>query len=209
MKPANRVTRDHWWWRPGWRQGRSFYTWHLTFLEHPLVCQIASDFACAAQGLDTLDLVSCDGIHLTVQGVGFADEVSLDDLEKIRESTRYHCSDVPPIEASLGELRVDEETVQMDVGPSSEILHLRTRIREGIGDVWGSANVPESLEGFRPHITLAYSNGTARIGEIYATISDVKIPSSSVLISSVSLIKLNRDRKRYEWDEVAKVPLGR
>jgi len=23
--------RDHWWGRPGWRVGRSMYTWHVTF----------------------------------------------------------------------------------------------------------------------------------------------------------------------------------
>jgi hypothetical protein len=24
-------TADHWWWRPGWKHGRRFHTWHLTF----------------------------------------------------------------------------------------------------------------------------------------------------------------------------------
>lgn len=208
MKPDERVTRDHWWWRPGWRQGRSFFTWHITFPTDPLIHRVVSDFTQSAKDFDTLDLVSFDGIHLTVQGVGFSDEVSSGDLEMIRESTRTYCSNVPPIQASLGALRVDEETVQVDVAPSSEILHLRTKIRKGIGDVWGSTNVPESMEGFRPHITLAYSNGTARIEDIHAAISGVAIPPSSVQISSVSLIKLNRDRKRYEWTEVAKVFLS-
>lgn len=27
--------RNHWWWRPGWRSGRSFYTWHITFADQP------------------------------------------------------------------------------------------------------------------------------------------------------------------------------
>jgi 2'-5' RNA ligase len=208
MNPDEHVTRDHWWWRPGWREGRSFFTWHITFPGHGLISQIVSKFAEAARRLDTLDLVSVDGIHLTVQGVGFTDEVSAEDLERICEAARSRCSDVPPIRANLGPPRVDEETVQMDVGPSSEILHLRRRIRSGIGDVWGPANVPESMDGFRPHITLAYSNGIARIDKINSVIGDLTAASSSVQISSVSLIRLNRDRKRYEWSEVAKVFLG-
>lgn len=208
MKPDERVTRDHWWWRPGWRQGRSFFTWHITFPADPLIRRIVSNFAQSVQDFNTLDLVNFNGVHLTVQGVGFSDEVSSEDLEMIRESTRTHCSDVPPIQASLGALRVDAETVQVDIVPPSEIFHLRMKIRKGIGDVWGSANVPESTEGFRPHITLAYSNGTARVDDIYAAISSVAIPSSRIQISSVSLIELNRDRKRYEWTELAKVPLS-
>ncbi len=96
----------------------------------------------------------------------------------------------------------------MMVEPLSDLLHLRRQIRAGIGDVWDPMNVPESVEGFHPHVTLAYSNGKARIDDIHATISGLAVPSSSVQISSVSLIKLNRDRKRYEWSEVANVPLG-
>jgi hypothetical protein len=46
--------RDHWWWRPGWRIGRSFYTWHITFGDQPAIDQLADGYAPALDGLPTL-----------------------------------------------------------------------------------------------------------------------------------------------------------
>ncbi len=34
--------RDHWYWRPGWRAGRSFYTWHITFADRPEIAALHS-----------------------------------------------------------------------------------------------------------------------------------------------------------------------
>ncbi|MGH3697002.1 MAG: 2'-5' RNA ligase family protein [Pseudonocardiaceae bacterium] len=203
------MTRDHWWWRPGWRKGRSFYTWHTTFSSSNPIRQIVSSYAPIISGISTLDPVKIDGIHLTLQGVGFTDEVSSADINGIVASTLPRCAQLGPINARMDEPRIDEEAVHVNVHPIEQIAYVKLALRNGIGDVWGHENVPESMDGFRPHITLAYSNGVASIGHIDAAIKKCSLPVADVLISSVSLIKLNRDRGRYEWTEVATVTLGR
>lgn len=70
---------NHRWWRPGWRVGRSFYTWHLTFDDHPQVADLARRWQ-AGIDLAGLDHIPADGLHLTMQGIGFTDEVPPDDL---------------------------------------------------------------------------------------------------------------------------------
>jgi hypothetical protein len=40
--PASADIRDHWWWRPGWKPGRSFYTWHITFADQPGIHTLAN-----------------------------------------------------------------------------------------------------------------------------------------------------------------------
>lgn len=75
--------RDHWWWRPGWRVGRSFYTWHITFDDQPAAHQLADGYAPALDGLTTLDLIPPQWLHLTMQGVGFTDEVSRNHVAEI------------------------------------------------------------------------------------------------------------------------------
>jgi 2'-5' RNA ligase len=203
------MTRDHWWWRPGWRKGRSFYTWHITFSSSNLIRQIVSSYAPIISGINTLDPVGIDGVHLTLQGIGFTDEVSSADIKKIVASTVSRCAQLEPIKVRMDEPRIDDEAVHMNVHPVEQITHVKLALRNGIGDVWGHQNIPETMDRFRPHITLAYSNGVAPIERIDAAIKECSLPADDVLISSVSLIDLNRDRGRYEWSEVATVALGR
>lgn len=209
MNAPSGMTRDHWWWRPGWRKGRSFYTWHITFSSSNPIRQIVSLYAPVISQINTLDPVGIDGIHLTLQGIGFTDEVSSAAIKGIVDSTLRYCARLEPIKARLDEPCTDEEAVHVNVHPAEQIARVKLALRNGIGDVWGHENIPESMDDFRPHITLAYSNGVAPIERIDAAIRECLLPAADVLISSVSLIDLNRDRGRYEWVEVATVTLGR
>ena len=56
----------------------------------------------------------------------------------------------------------------MNVHPVEQIANVRLMLRKGIGDVWGNENIPETMDDFRPHITLAYSNGVVPIESIDA-----------------------------------------
>ncbi len=208
MNTPCRMTRDHWWWRPGWRKGRSFYTWHITFSSSEPIRQIVSLYAPVISRISTLDPVGVDGIHLTLQGIGFTDEVSNADIKRIVASTLSRCAQLEPIKARIDEPRIDEEAVHMNVHPVEQIAHLKLALRNGIGDVWGHENIPETMDDFRPHITLAYSNGIAPIERIDTAIKECSLPVADVLISAVSLIDLNRDRGLYEWTQVATVTLG-
>jgi len=79
--------RDHWWWRPGWQEGRRFYTFHVTFGQQPGVQQLAKQARDRLKGFPTLDLVPGRWLHLTMQGVGFEGEVSAADLTSIGQAS--------------------------------------------------------------------------------------------------------------------------
>ncbi|MGH9566510.1 MAG: 2'-5' RNA ligase family protein [Candidatus Angelobacter sp.] len=149
-----------------------------------------------------------DAIHLTIQGIGFTDEVSRVDIKGIVASALPRCAQLEPIKASVDEPRIDEEAVHMNVHPVEQISRVKMALRNGIEDVWGRENIPETMDDFRPHITLAYSNGVVPIERIDAAIKKCRLPVVELLISSVSLIDLNRDHGRYAWTEVATVRLG-
>jgi 2'-5' RNA ligase len=169
---------------------------------------LASAVRPALESFKTLDVVEIDGIHLTVQGVGFTDEVSKCDIDRIADACATQCGKLGTIEATLEPPEVDEETVHVDVGPRERFIELKRALRAGIADVWGSDEVPEKMDSFRPHITLAYSNGIERIDSIVDTLARYTVPAAVIPVNSVSLIELNRDRKRYEWTKVADVPLS-
>ncbi|MBX7267360.1 2'-5' RNA ligase family protein [Micromonospora sp. Llam7] len=197
---------EHWYWRPGWRADRQFYTWHLTFehqLElHALVARIQAELA-----LPELDLVPVDGLHLTMQGIGFADEINYADIEEIIAAIRLLCASMPPLELTLGPVDPDAEGIGLLVQPWAQVERLRNTIREAIDTVWRS--VPEPADGFRPHVTIAYSGSPAPAGPIRRRLAALRdLPPARVRIGHVPLIALRRADRTYRWTTVAEANLA-
>ncbi|MEU4806395.1 2'-5' RNA ligase family protein [Actinosynnema sp. NPDC023587] len=201
--------RDHWWWRPGWRIGRSFYTWHVTFAGQPGAQRLVDDYAPLLASLPQFDPVPAQWLHLTLQGIGFTDEVDRDDVDHIVQAARARCAELVPFTVTIGPALVDHETLQMPALPGEPLAGLRLAIRAAIGDVRGNDNVPESEDGFRAHVSLGYSNTTGPAAPVVAAVEAHGGHTAEVTVSSVSLIDLHRDRKAYEWTDVTSVELGR
>jgi 2'-5' RNA ligase len=190
---------SHWWWRPGWAAGKSFYTWHITFADGSPMAKFANGYRSVLQGFSTLDVLRTDQLHMTLQGIGFTDAVRDEDVSAIVEATRNQLARLSPPTIS--------ETVQAAVQPVSSVRELRLALRRGIAAVWD--DVPETMDGFRPHVTLAYSNaesGSRR--EIEEAVRGADSIPARFEVSTLSLIRLNRDNTRYEWDELVTVPVG-
>lgn len=201
--------RNHWWWRPGWRAGRSFYTWHITFEEHVPVHRLAHHYAPVVERFSaTLDPVEVRGLHATLQGIGFTDEISHVDVDNIVACARARCALVEPVGVTIGPAHTDSETIQMPIRPVCGMASLRVAIRQAIGDVWGERRVPERPNDFRPHVTLAYSSGSAPVSEVERALEELGPATAPVVVRWVSLINLNRDKQRYEWTTVSTVRIG-
>lgn len=198
---------NHWWWRPGWRVGRQFYTWHLTFADVPDVHRLARAYA-PYLDLPSLDLIPDTWLHLTMQGVGFVDEVDPGDVDKIVQAARIQLAQIEPFIISLGPTVVDDEVVRLEVAPVVPVRELRDRLRAAIVEVWGPDDVPEAADGFTPHVSLAYSNREGDMAPIQAAASAVTPEPAIVTVTHADLILLNRDQQQYQWTTHAQVPLG-
>ncbi|MBO0819823.1 MAG: TetR family transcriptional regulator, partial [Nocardiopsaceae bacterium] len=162
-RPGSRQTTrmaDHWWHRPGWALGTRFYTFHFTFTDQPGVQEHAAKARARLEGLPGLDLVPGRWLHLTTQGIGFADKVSDGDLAAIASAARRHLATVAPVPVSVGAPVVAPEGIVCWVGPDGALNPARDAIRAAIADVWGSDHVPEGPD-WAPHMSVAYSNATA------------------------------------------------
>jgi len=199
--------RDHWWWRPGWRKGRSFYTWHITFADQPEAARLVASYQELMESLPTVDPVPLQWLHLTLQGVGFTDRVPLSDLDRIIAATRTRCAALEPITVTIGPAQVNPETVRLPVQPIEQLEHLRTTIRAAIADVWGPGSVPEGT-GLIPHVSLGYWHAGGPAAPLVDLLAASPEYTAELTISHLSLIDLNRDRRMYEWTEVATIPLG-
>lgn len=68
--PIPETVRNHWWWRPGHAEGRHFYACHLILDDQPKLRQLAADSQQALTGLDGINLIPAQWLHLTMQGIG-------------------------------------------------------------------------------------------------------------------------------------------
>jgi len=203
-----RALRDHWWWRPGWREGRRFYTWHLTFEGQQEVEELAAGYRSALDGLP-VDVVPARWLHLTMQGLGFADEVEDADVERIVAAAHERLALLAPFQVRLGDVRVDPEAVLLAVTPEQPVTAVRGQLRAAIADVWGRDHVPEEAEGFRPHVSLGYVNVAGPAAGLVDAVRRAPALSARATITAASLIVLHRDHRMYEWEPFASVPLSR
>ncbi|WP_280478296.1 2'-5' RNA ligase family protein [Nocardia asiatica] len=157
-----------------------------------------------------MDPVAGEGLHITIQGIGFTDEVEEQDIERISEAAATYLSRREPFEALIGPPRVDKETIGMPIANPKCFGDIRDDLQRAIADVWGRDQVPERGDRFRPHLSLAYSTGVASMTDLRNLLTrnelnDVQVAQA---VTAVSLIALNRDNHRYEWREITRMPLG-
>ena len=116
------------------------------------------------RSLPGLTRVPAHWLHLTLQGVGFADKVTQEDLDPIVDAARRRLVLIPPFEIRIGPAIVDVESLQLPAQSVDRLRWLRAQLRAAITDVWGPDTVP-ALPELDPHISLGYWNqapGTSR-----------------------------------------------
>src|SRR5690348_7434574 len=81
--PLPASLRNHWWWRPGWTTGRHYYACHLTLDDQPQLRQLVARYQQAIEDRPGLDLIPPEWLHITMQGIGFTDEIGITELRRL------------------------------------------------------------------------------------------------------------------------------
>jgi hypothetical protein len=172
---------------------------------------VISDLHAAYQplvrSLPGLTPVPVQWLHLTMQGVGFADKLTQEDLDPIVDAAQRRLAQLDPIEIRIGPAIVDVESLQLPVEPVDRLRRLRAQLRAAITDVWGRDSVP-SLPELDPHISLGYWNQDATAQPLKQRAEALGGGIAKTEISHASLINLNRDHHCYAWTTYATVRLG-
>lgn len=153
--------RDHWYWRPGWRQGRSFYTWHVVFPYAPALSTLRDKYEPLLASMPELTPVPARWLHLTLQGVGFADKVSRAELDSLVSAARRRLRSVEPFGVTIGPAIVDVESLQLPVRPSHQVRQVWMALRDAITEVCGADSIP-AFPDLDPHISIGYWNRPPR-----------------------------------------------
>ncbi|WP_327590318.1 2'-5' RNA ligase family protein [Nonomuraea sp. NBC_00507] len=199
------AVRNHWWWRPGWREGRHYYACHLSFEDQPELHSLVDHYQGALKTFPVLDLIPRPWLHLTMQGIGFTDEISNETVEKIEDALRSELRRTTPPVVTFHRPVIVPEAIYLPAVPATQIQELRTTCRTAITTT--QAIEPDSRP-YRPHVSVAYVNTESATEHIAQTLDMIDADPVEVTISDVSLMVFHRDRRMYEWTKAIRIPIG-
>jgi 2'-5' RNA ligase len=198
---------NHWWWRPGWQVGTRFYAWHITQDDQPTVRKLVNRYRDAVSTISALDPIPDRWLHMTLQGVGHVEDVDDATLDRVGESVAQRLGRLAPITTTYQRAHIVGEAVILPPANPEAFEDVRRAIRAGITDALGVC--PESEDGFRAHVSVAYSNANVDAAPIRAALDRAEPPMPTLATyQQVSLIRMHRDHRMYEWDTIRTVPLG-
>jgi 2'-5' RNA ligase len=197
--------RDHWWPRPGWRPGRIIYTWHLTFEDAKDLHRLVAVYQSKLAPLPGLNAVPLEWLHLTIQGVGYTDEVSDHEISSVAEAVRTTVAEVPAFELTFGRPVIYGEAIAIRPDPAEPLQALLQAIRAGIAAATGPESIrtgPEQASGFHPHMSIAYSNTDSDAAPYVDALNTVSPAPAVVPVTAVALIRQGRQLepdRLYYW----------
>ncbi len=202
------TVRDHWWWRPGWQAGRRFFAFHITFDSNTDLQHLVGAYRDALADIPTVTLIPDQWIHLTMQGIGFTDEIPTEDVQRIAQRASEELARIPAFEVCFGDIVVADEAIALPAEPAEPVRDLRIATRRAIATVLGEEQVAEDPQRFRPHVSVAYITAEGPADTYIDAVKAAQPESVRVEIGHVDLIEMHRDNRMYEWTTVAALPLA-
>jgi 2'-5' RNA ligase len=161
--------------------------------------------------LPGLDVVPEPWLHLTVQGVGWSDEVTDAERARIVAGVRRSLDRMAPISAALGPAVVKGEAIVLPATPVPPLRELHSVISDEISAALGRPPLGGLSSDFLPHVSLAYSHIDADASPYAEALESVSEPAARATIRDVTLIRQERllePERLYRWTELDRVPLG-
>lgn len=197
--------KNHWD-RPGWSDGRRAYYWYLTF-DDARVIELAA--RCQAKlDLPYLDLVPLDHLHLTVQRLGFEDEIATRDVTAAQAAALRAVQSIAPFELDVGPLAGSAGAIRLSVDPWQPVKDLRSALHGALKTTRHTPAAPGRAE-FRPHIGVGYCNTTVPARPLQHVVERLRaLPRVTARIDHCDLVLLERRNRAYRWNLLDRVPLG-
>jgi len=212
-QPATLTTvHDHWWWRPDWRQGRHFYACHLTLDDQPELRQLVRGYQAATRELPFLDQIPAEWLHLTMQGIGFTDQISEREITDITASLRCELASLTPPTAVFHNPTISREALYLKAQPVGPLYNLRLRMHRAVLSVLGPDRFTEpepDPERFTPHVSTAYVNRESPAGSLAEALAHVRSRAVTATFHRASVLVFHRDNRMYEWTRATPIRIGR
>jgi len=209
--PLPEAVRKHWWWRPGWKPGRHYYACHLTLDDQPQLRTLVAIYQQAIQNLPGLALIPAPWLHITMQGMGFTDEIGPAELDELAEALTRVLSRIDPPTVSFRHLTVHPEAIYLKAHPADALYPLRTGMHRAAASVLGPDRFTENMpdrEHFNPHVSIAYVSADGEVQPIAQALCTAAPPTATATFHRASLLEFHRDNRMYEWTSSTPIAIG-
>jgi 2'-5' RNA ligase len=204
--PEAAQMRDHWWLRPGWHPDSRMLAWHLTFEGESALHGRAQQAQQALAGIDALDPVPPEWLHLSLADFGATEDVTEDCVRQAINAAHEHISAVGPVELRFTRTVVLAESVVLMPDESPDLARVRAALRESVRQVRG-AGAPSASDDFAPHVSVAYANSAADGADVVRALECAGLDDVGPVHPTLTLVEMHRDGRLYRWRPVSAFPL--
>lgn len=191
------ATTTHWVSRGGWRTDRRKYALHLTMERAEPVRRTAAQVQQALAGVDVLDVVPERWLHLTMTSIGFVDETTPQQAERIAGPVFDAWRRLHEPQLATEALLVARESVRLTYQPSDWLAGLVALQRRLCDEVLGA----REWMSFRPHTSLAYCHGEVPKPVLASALTELapQLPPPGPVTPTLTLLELRREQPLYDW----------
>jgi hypothetical protein len=209
--PVPDSLRNHWWWRPGWAEGRHFYACHMTLDDQPHLRKLVAYYQQALADIQGIDLIPPPWLHLTMQGIGFTDEIGAAELVALEDALTTELATIDPPAVEFRYLTVYPEAIYLKAHPSDALYPLRLKMHDAVSSVLGakrfSEPAPDRAE-FLPHVSIGYINHDGDAEPVVKALSILTARSVTVTFTKADVLEFHRDHHMYEWTSATPILIG-
>jgi 2'-5' RNA ligase len=182
------------------------YYWYLTFEDSPELQSLAWHCQQAIR-FPYYDLTPADQLHLTLDRIAFAGEITEDQLAAIEAAAILACQQIPPLDVTIGSLGGTRSAIGFAALPAEPIQHLRDVFRDATLSVCPRAPVRHA--DFHPHVAIAYCNSEdVPAADAVAAVEKLRPTASvDVTVRQGVMVLLDRQLRSYSWRTVFRVRL--
>jgi 2'-5' RNA ligase len=209
--PLPAAVRNHWWWRPGWAEGRHFYACHLTLDDQPELRALVADYQKPLAGMQEIDLIPEPWLHLTMQGIGFTDRISGAELAALGDALAAELAAIEQPAVQFHYLTVHPEAIYLKAHPAAALYPLRLGMHDAVASVLGPekfSDPPPDHVDFLPHVSIGYVQRDGETKPIAAALAGLTARPVSVTFAKADLLEYHRDHRMYEWTSATPIPIG-
>jgi 2'-5' RNA ligase len=196
---------DHWRAGPDADPGRARLMWLMLVGDCPQVAELARLGQARLAGLDGLDLVPQQWLHMTTLIAGFADEITPDQVGVMTGEARRLLARTPPVTITLGGVWYHPRAVMLGVGPPGALDPVLRAAQQATRVATGRSGELHA-KPWTPHITLAYSNAAGPAGPVMAALGR-ELPARQTAVTAISVVS-QAPEQLWTWDLITEVPFG-
>jgi 2'-5' RNA ligase len=199
---------DHWVWRPEWTPDRTCLYWYLTFPGDEITSAVGERALEEIRRTTWLDAIPPRWCHVTLTDIGFADELEVAEVRRVRDAVARSVSGQHRLPLMLGPAQAFRSALVLAAGPLATLRGLRSAVRRATSDVLGDRHADVHGPLFWPHVSLGYVNRSVDTATVEGLLESLPDVDARVDVDALTLAAVTRRDRHYQWEVRAQVQLA-